>query len=69
MGSDSGEIACGAFVMDASLLYEQPFTSIHHEGLDGLFPPATAYEVVNVLERIRTNGIALEQRENNVRIS
>ena len=43
-------------VMDAGLLYEQPFTGIHYEGLDGLFPSATADEIVNVLERIRSNA-------------
>lgn len=40
-------------VMDAGLLYEQPFTGIHYEGLDGVFPSAAADEIVNILQRIR----------------
>ena len=43
-------------VMDPGLLYEQPFTGIHYEGLDGIFPPATADEIVNILERVNTNA-------------
>ena len=39
-----------------AVLYEQPFTGIHYEGLDGLLPSATADEIVNILERIRTNA-------------
>lgn len=43
-------------IMDAGLLYEQPFTGIHYEGLDGVFPSATADEIVNVIRSIRTNA-------------
>jgi len=43
-------------IMDPGLLYEQPFTGIHYEGLDGIFPSATADEIVNILERVNTNA-------------
>ena len=43
-------------IMDAGLLYEQPFTGIHYEGLDGVFPSATANEIVNILDQINANA-------------
>jgi type I restriction enzyme R subunit len=43
-------------IMDAGLLYEQPFTGLHYEGLDGLFPSATADEIVSIIERVNANA-------------
>jgi len=43
-------------VMDPGLLYEQPFTGIHYEGLDGVFPGAAADEIVSILEVVRGNA-------------
>lgn len=42
-------------VMDPARLYEQPFTGIHFEGLDGLFGPAEATEIVDLLDYINAN--------------
>lgn len=42
--------------MDAGLLYEQPFTGIHYEGLDGVFPGAAADEIVNIVEMLNANA-------------
>ena len=42
--------------MDAGLLYEQPFTSIHYEGLDGLFESAVADEIVSIVHKINANA-------------
>jgi len=42
--------------MDAGLLYEQPFTGVHFEGLDGVFPSATADEIVQIVELINANA-------------
>nr|MDA3896069.1 helicase-related protein [Desulfobacteraceae bacterium] len=43
-------------VMDAGLLYEQPFTGIHYEGLDGVFPGAAADEIVHIIEMLNANA-------------
>ena len=43
-------------VMDPGLLYEQPFTGIHFEGLDGVFLSATADEIVIILETVNSNA-------------
>lgn len=43
-------------IMDAGLLYEEPFTGIHYEGLDGVFPSATADEIVTIIELINANA-------------
>jgi type I restriction enzyme R subunit len=43
-------------IMDAGLLYGQPYTGIHYEGLDGVFPSATADEIVNLLEQVNSNA-------------
>ncbi len=46
-------------IMEPGQLYEQPFTGLHYEGLDGVFPSAVADEIVNVIERVNRNaGIA-----------
>ena len=43
-------------IMDPGLLYEQPFTGIHYEGLDGIFGPAEATEIVNLLDQVNANA-------------
>lgn len=43
-------------VMDAGSLYEEPFTGIHYEGLDGVFPSAVADEIVMIIELINANA-------------
>ncbi|ORE88765.1 type III restriction enzyme, Res subunit [Oceanococcus atlanticus] len=43
-------------VMDPGLLYEPPFTSIHHEGLDGVFPGAGGDTVLGAIEQINENA-------------
>ncbi|MEK6304279.1 MAG: DEAD/DEAH box helicase family protein [Acidobacteriota bacterium] len=45
-------------VMDASLLYESPFTDITPQGPDGLFTSAQVDELVAVLDRIRATALA-----------
>lgn len=36
-------------VMDAGLLYEPPFTDLHYEGLDGVFPPDEADTIISIV--------------------
>ena len=45
-------------IMDPGLLYEQPFTGVHHEGLDGVFSDAMADEIVNILNSVKNNAVA-----------
>ena len=42
--------------VDPAQLYEEPFTGIHFEDLDGVFPDAQADEVIGILERIQKNA-------------
>jgi type I restriction enzyme R subunit len=42
-------------VMDPGLLYEDPFTGIHYEGLDGVFPGSQGDEIINILDAVRNN--------------
>ena len=43
-------------IMDAGLLYEQPFTGLHYEGLDGLFSSAVADEIVSAIDLVNANA-------------
>lgn len=43
-------------IMDAGQLYEQPFTEIHYEGLDGVFESAAAEEVIAIVRSINENA-------------
>jgi type I restriction enzyme R subunit len=36
-------------VMDAGLLYEPPFTDLHYEGLDGVFEPDDADQIISIV--------------------
>ena len=45
-------------VMDPGLLYEPPFTSVHYEGLDGVFPGAGADALVDAIRVINRNAQA-----------
>ncbi|NET07509.1 MAG: hypothetical protein F6K16_22955 [Symploca sp. SIO2B6] len=45
-------------IMDAGLLYEPPFTDLHHEGLDGVFDDDHAEEIINIIESFnKTIGV------------
>lgn len=43
-------------VMDPGLLYEPPFTSIHYEGLDGVFPGSGADELIGLVKAVNANA-------------
>lgn len=39
-------------VMEPSLMYEPPFTGVHHEGLDGAFRDADSEAIIAIVQRI-----------------
>jgi len=39
-------------VIDPGQLYEPPFTGVHHEGLDGVFPDGDADAIVSTIEEV-----------------
>ena len=45
-------------VMDATLLYESPFTDITPQGPDGLFPSAQVDELVHLLDEVHARAVA-----------
>ena len=46
--------------VDPAQLYEEPFTGLHFEGLDGVFPDAHADEIISILESIQRNAAVWE---------
>ena len=45
-------------VMEASLLYESPFTDLTPQGPDGLFTSAQVDELIGALDRVRATAMA-----------
>lgn len=43
-------------VMDAGALYEEPFTGIDYEGLDGVIPSAVVDEIVSIIGLINADA-------------
>ncbi len=41
-----------------TLTYELPYTDLHDQGLDGLFAPEAAEELVTVLEEVKRHAAA-----------
>jgi type I restriction enzyme R subunit len=42
--------------MDAGMLYEEPFTGIHYEGVEGVFEDAVVGEIISVIRAINANA-------------
>ncbi|AWN14241.1 DEAD/DEAH box helicase family protein [Salinisphaera sp. LB1] len=42
--------------IDPGLLYEPPFTGLHHSGLDGVFPTDAADRVVDIVRSVNANA-------------
>jgi len=39
-------------VMEPELLYEPPFTDIHHEGIGGIFDVSQADELISLIRQV-----------------
>jgi type I restriction enzyme R subunit len=44
--------------MNPELLYESPYTDIHPNGVEGLFPSADVDQLITILRQIRTVAAA-----------
>jgi type I restriction enzyme R subunit len=44
--------------MNPELLYESPYTDIHPNGVEGLFPSADVDQLITILRHIRTTAAA-----------
>ena len=49
-------VRAGKYGERENVALEQGFTDDHHEGLDGIFPSATADEIVNIIRRMNQNA-------------
>ena len=45
-------------IMDPGQLYDPPFTSLHYQGLDGIFPDADAEAIVAIIEEVNLRAAA-----------
>jgi len=45
-------------IMEPKQLYEEPFISLHQDGLDGVFPDTEADQIIRILETINRNAVA-----------
>lgn len=46
-------------VIDKALLFEPPFTSIHDQGLLGVFDDAAATKIINLIDHVNDNAVVL----------
>ncbi len=45
-------------MMEASRLYEVPYTNIHHQGVEGVFQSPEIDELISILEEVKNRAIA-----------
>lgn len=43
-------------ILEPGMLFEEPFTNIHSEGVTGLFPDEDTVEIINIIKRINENA-------------
>lgn len=48
-------------MIDKGMLFDSPFTNIHHEGLLGVFDEASATKIIKLIDRVNGNASAIEQ--------